>query len=168
MDPVPVTSTAETRPSVEAAAPPPEPGHDRRRGRRWRLLLAALVIVPSFLGQIIGTDDAWPFAPFRMFAAPTRRTTAIVVPQFRAVRADGREVHLYADDFGVRRAEVEPNLLPGYHLPARLLADLATTYNGEHPDRRLVRLELHRVGQRLVDGRPGAKVDQVVQVWEAP
>jgi hypothetical protein len=131
------------------------------------MVLAAAVIVPAFLGQIIGTDDAWPFAPFRMFAAPTRRTTAIVYPQFSGVRADGTAVRLYSDDFGVRRAEVEPNLGTGYRIPPALLADLATSYNARHPGKELVRLDLHRVGQRLVDGRPGAKVDEIVQTWEA-
>ena len=29
--------------------------------------------------------DAWPFAPFRMFASPTRRTTTIVHPEFYGV-----------------------------------------------------------------------------------
>ena len=166
-----MTSTAQT---PEAAAAPdadasqPAPGRTRaRRGRTWRLILAAAVIVPSFVGQIVGTDDAWPFAPFRMFAAPTRRTTAIVYPQFSGVRADGTPVRLYSDDFGVRRAEVEPNLGPGYRIPQRLLADLATSYNSRHPRGVLVRLDLHRVGQRLLDGKPGEKVDEVVQTWVA-
>jgi hypothetical protein len=131
------------------------------------MLLAAAIIVPSFLGQIFGTDDAWPFAPFRMFAAPTRRTTSIVVPQFTAVRADGRTIRLYPQDFGLRRAEVEPNIGHGYRMPPRKLADLAADYNEHHPRRPIVRLDLHRGGQRLVDGVPGAKVDQVVQTWEA-
>jgi hypothetical protein len=157
-----VTSTAET--PTDAATT----SRRRTRGRTWRMVLAAAVIVPAFLGQIIGTDDAWPFAPFRMFAAPTPRTSSIVYPQFAGTRADGTVVHLYPDDFGVRRAEVEPNIGPGYVLPAALLADLATSYNERHPGKELVRLDLHRVGQRLVDGRPGAKVDQLVQTWEAP
>jgi hypothetical protein len=133
------------------------------------MVVAALVIVPAFLGQLIGTDDAWPFAPFRMFAAPTRRTTSIVVPQFTGIRADGSEVRLYPDDLGVRRAEMEPNIGPGYRMPPALVADLAAAYNERHPRRPIVRLDLHRVGQRLVDGRPvGEEDDRIVQSWEAP
>jgi hypothetical protein len=161
-----VTSTVQTPP--DATASPSGPTPRPRRGRRWRLALAALVIVPSFIGQIWGTDDAWPFAPFRMFASPTRRTTTILHPVFIGVTADGVRHHLYSDDFGVRRAEVEPNLGRHHRLPPALLADLATSYNARHPDRRLVALELHSIGQKLVDGRPGAKVDVHVQTWAAP
>ena len=130
--------------------------------------VALLIIVPAFIGQIVGTDDAWPFAPFRMFASPTRRTTTIVYPEFSGVFAPGGEIRMYSTDFNLRRAEVEAALDKHHRLPPKSLADIATSYNRAHPHHPLIELDLLNVGQAIVEGRPGHLIDSVVERWKRP
>jgi hypothetical protein len=133
--------------------------------RTWRMGLAVLIIVPAFIGQIAGTDDAWPFAPFRMFASPTRRTTNIVHPEFYGVFEGDKRVAMFSTDFHIRPAEVESELNKQHRMPPSMFADIATTYNGLHPRHPLHELDLRMVGQAIVNGRPGVKVNHVVQRW---
>jgi hypothetical protein len=154
--------------AAEAPFDVPIDGPSPRRPwwKSWRIGLAVLIIVPTFIGQIVGTDDAWPFAPFRMFASPTRRTTSIVHPEFYGVFDGGKRVAMFSTDFRIRPAEVESELNKQRRLPPAMLADIAETYNRNHRSHQLTELDLRMVGQDIVQGRPGRKVNQVVERWE--
>jgi hypothetical protein len=132
------------------------------------MAVAVLIIVPTFIGQIRGTDDAWPFAPFRMFASPTRRTTTILHPEFYGVFANGKRVAMFSTNFHLRPAEVESELDKRHRLPPRLLADIGETYNRLHPKHPLEELDLRMVGQAIKDGRPGRLVNDIVERWAKP
>jgi hypothetical protein len=127
--------------------------------------LAVLIIVPAFIGQIAGTDDAWPFAPFRMFASPTKRTTSILHPEFYGYFGDSTRVAMFSTNFRIRPAEVESELDRQHHMPQRMLADIAQTYNENHPKHPLTQLDLRMVGQHIIDGAPAKKINRVVQTW---
>jgi hypothetical protein len=103
-----------------------------------------------------------------MFASPTRLTTSIVHPEFTGYFADGKRRAMFSTDFHIRPAEVESELTHSRHLRPDRLADIAQSYNRLHRGRPLVALDLRMVGQRIVDGRPDKKIDQVMQRWGHP
>jgi hypothetical protein len=132
-----------------------------------RSLAAAVIVVLVVLGSLLATDDVWPFSPFRMFSAAVKVNGVVTGTSFVGKTTDGRSLRLDALDFGLRRAEVEGNLVHE-RMDERHLAALAAVWNERHPHQRLVRLEQHQVGEDLRDGRPVRSVDRTVTVWEAP
>lgn len=118
------------------------------------------------MGTFAWTDDAWPFAPFRMFAAATKPTGRVVRVTFQAHLAGGTRAELDALDFGLRRAEVEGQLDTVSEDPDKLGA-LARSYNSRvsDPGQRIERLEMVLVGSRIVDGIPTEPIVEVVGVW---
>lgn len=147
----------------EAVLTPPLPG---RRSRRWRNLLAAGVIIATVLGSTSWTDDAWPFAPFRMFSRATDPNGRVWAVAFEAETADGDVLQLDASAFHLRRAEVEGQLVEGHALPDSKLADLATVYNLEHSGgEEIVRLEMYLRGYALVDGEKQHAIHETKTTW---
>ena len=156
-------------------APLPARGGTRRRrrisiehGRTWRNVIAVAVLAATAGGSLWGSDDLWPFAPFRMYATATRLDGQVLKAGFRGVTASGEELHIPAGWLGLRPAEVEGQLTRDKRLPGDRLADLAASWNERHPsDEQLVLLELRLIGSRLEEGRPVEDIDRAVQTWEA-
>lgn len=121
----------------------------RRAARDVAVLAVAAALVA---GSLAWSDDAWPFAPFRMFSsAPTKSVKALALD---AVRADGRVVRMPAEAFHLRRAELEGQA-PRVVAHPRLLGDLLAAYNRRAPaGGRLVQLRLLERRTGLVAGRP--------------
>jgi hypothetical protein len=132
-------------------------------------VLAVLMIAGIAVGSIWATDDAWPFAPFRMYATATRLDGVVLKAGFSARTTDGRRIDIPASWMGLRPAEIEGQMgLRSKKLPPARLAALAAAWNRDHPAAdQIVRLELVLRGRRLHDGRPGERVARVVQVWES-
>lgn len=147
--------------TVSGGLPPP-------RMRLWRSVVAGTIVAAMIFSGFGLTDDAWPFAPFRMFSHANRLDGVAHSIGFAGTTAAGDDIRLDALDFGLRRAEVEgqrPRVLanPG------MLADLAETWNAAHAgDNELVRLEMLEIGRRIEDGRPTEHYDETLMVWEAP
>ncbi len=126
------------------------------------------VVAATAVGSLWGSDDGWPFAPFRMYATATRLDGTVAKAGFVGVTADGDEILIPAGWLGLRPAEVEGQLLTTRGLPDRKMADLAEAWNESRPDdEQLVRLELHLKGSRLEDGLPVERSDRVTAVWTA-
>ena len=136
--------------------------------RRWRSIVAVALVAATAIGSLWGSDDGWPFAPFRMYATATRLDGTVSKAGFVGVTADGDEFLIPAGWLGLRPAEVEGQLLETRGLPQWKMADLAEAWNDSHPaDRQLVRLELHLKGRRLEDGVPVERSNRITAVWVA-
>lgn len=135
------------------------------RARVIRDLAMGFVVAGLIAGSLFWQDDAWPFAPFRMFARGT--TTNVHVLALQADLADGRTVRIDYEKLNLRRAEVEGQILRFTAHP-EMLGDLIVAYNRTvGPSRKIAALRvLSRrapiVGGRLVpgdsksrNGRPG-------------
>lgn len=106
------------------------------------------------VGSAVGSDDHFPFGPFRMFANATKPTGAVSVPVLTATLADQREVPLTAGLIGLRRAELEGRLQRFIDDPAGL-AVFADAWSRAHPDQPAVTaVRLQRRRQAIVDRRP--------------
>jgi hypothetical protein len=130
--------------SVQVSTPP--------RARLVRDLAAAFVLCGLIAGSLFWRDDAWPLAPFRMFAIGTTR--AVWALALEADFADGRTHGVGFDAFGLRRAEVEGQVTRVTQQPG-ILGDLIRAYDTRVrvASRRIVRL---RVLSRYLPVRRGA------------
>jgi hypothetical protein len=157
--------------TTDAGAPeqgPHDPPARRPAGRAWRSMVAVSIVGLTIFGSLFGSDDLWPFAPFRMYATATRLDGQVLKAEFAGQLADGTVIRMPAGWFGLRPAEIEGNRQPGGGLPAPLLSDLADYWNAEHPDEPIVRLELRLVGSRLENGEPVEDVSRTVDEWTGP
>ena len=134
---------------------------------RWRGAVALGIVVLTLFGSTVLTDDSWPFAPFRMFAHAVKPNGRVVKVEFRGTTESGRTLRIDASAMGLRRAEVEGQQGRGGRLTGRQMADLARAWNDQHPADLLVRLELRKLGRDLVDGKPTAEFDELIQTWPA-
>ena len=143
----------------------PAPGGTSIPGSGWRSALAVLLIGMTVIGSIAFTDDAWPFAPFRMFSVAVKPNGRIVKVDFVGTTGSGRSLHLDASAFGLRRAEVEGQQGTGGRLTSAQLAALAHEWNRAHPSDPLVRLQFRRLGRTLRGGKPGRSFERILQTW---
>jgi len=142
-------------------------GTVRIPGRRARTVTAVTVIVLTAVGSLWGTDDLWPFAPFRMYASASRLDGRVLKAEFVGQTATGHRFTVKPGWVGLRPAEVEGQLplTRPRRLPPGLLEDLARSWNRTH-NRQIVRFELHLKGHRLKGGRPVEPLDVLVETWE--
>ena len=146
---------------------PAQQGAARLAGAGWRSLLAVVLVAMTAIGAAGLTDDAWPFAPFRMFAHAVKPDGRVTKVDFVGTTASGAQRRLDALAFGLRRAEVEGQQGRGGRLTDQQMADLVATYNQAHPSDPLVALEFRRLGKDLVDGEPVSSFTETVQRWPA-
>ena len=151
-----------TEPVTEVDASPSAPP-----GAGWRSLVALLLVAMTAIGAAGLTDDAWPFAPFRMFAHAVKPDGRVTKVEFLGTTRSGDEIRLDALAFGLRRAEVEGQQGRGGRLTDEQMAELVATYNRTHSSDPLVELELRKLGKDLVDGEPVSSFTETVQVWPA-
>ena len=124
---------------------------------KLRVTVAAIAVALTLVGTFVGSDDDFPFGPFRMYATSARPTGNVRTAQVYGVLADGTVEPLEASDIGLRRAELEGQL-GRFRDDPTLLAALA------RPDQVAVRLveRVRRVINRKV--QPGERV-RVVAEW---
>jgi hypothetical protein len=136
-------------------------------GRRSRLAGAAMTFALLAAGTAWGSDDHFPFGPFRMYATATKPTGRVAVADLVGTTTTGRTVELDADDVGLRRAELEGQLPRARRDPA-VLGALVDAYEARRPGADpLLRLRLVSRGIRLVDGHAGdAEDERVLATWE--
>jgi hypothetical protein len=137
-----------------------------RRGLVTRLAATALGLILLVGGTLFGTDDDFPFGPFRMFATTNEWSEPISIARAEVTDAAGRTVELTPANSGVRRAEVEGQL-DRFRRDPELLAGLADAYRAHNPDAtRLtsvsVMLRHHQISRR---GPTGRYTDEVVATW---
>src|SRR5262245_39283852 len=76
-------------------------------GRRTRLAVTLLCGALLLGGTLWGSDDWFPFGPFRMYAGVNPPNEPAPDPRIEGVTADGRVIALDEAHTGLRRAEVE-------------------------------------------------------------
>ncbi len=134
-------------------------------GRRVRLVALAMAAALLLAGTLFGSDDHFPFGPFRMYSTADDPDGRVLSTTLRAVRADGRTVPVGEQDIGMRRAEYEGQLDRLVTRP-EILGELAAVYQHRHPDRpRYVEIQIVRTTYQLTAGAPGAVTEQVLAVW---
>jgi hypothetical protein len=148
----------------------PAPAADvpvRLPGAGWRSLVAVVLVGMTAIGAAGLTDDAWPFAPFRMFAHAVKPDGRVTKVEFVGTTRSGDEIRLDALEFGLRRAEVEGQQGRGGRLSDEQMADLVAAYDDAHPSDPLESLEFRKLGKDLVDGKPVSSFTETIQVWPA-
>lgn len=127
--------------------------------------MAAALVGLTVVGAVGLTDDAWPFAPFRMFAHAVKPTGRVTKVEFLGTTESGREMRMDALEFGLRRAEVEGQQGRGGRLTDEQMAALVEGWNRANPADPLVELQFRKLGKNLVDGEPVSSFDETIQVW---
>lgn len=140
------------------------------RGALAARLLATLVGATLLLaGTIWGTDDAFPFGPFSMYAGVNRPDDD--APDTRVEGTDSRGAIVALDErtTGIRRAEIEGQE-QRYRDNPGLLAEVADAYTRRNPDApALVEVRLVIRWHDIEDSRPtGTWQDEIIAAWRAP
>lgn len=135
-----------------------------RTGRAVRLGATAAAAVLLLLGSLVGSDDWFPFGPFRMYATSGRPTGAVRTATLVGVTAEGEEIELRAGEVGLRRAELEGQF-PRFRRDPGLLGAIAERFD-ERWGTDLVAVRLEEEVRRVVDRVPTGEVDrEVVASW---
>ena len=134
-------------------------------GRRLRLggLFAAVVLL--LLGTLVGTDDDFPFGPFRMYATADPADGQVLSTTLEAVTADHQVVSVGEADVGLRRAEYEGQLS---RLTPAVLAQLVAVHAHRRPeDPPWVALRVVQAAYALHHGEPSTRSRRVLTAWPA-
>jgi hypothetical protein len=142
--------------------------HERLHGRGLvaRLVATALGVILLLAGTIAGSDDDFPFGPFRMFATTDDWNAPISIARAEVTDATGRTIELTPANSGVRRAEVEGQL-NRFRAAPQLLTGLGDAYRAHSPDAPpprtvTVLLRHHQISR---SGPTGQYTDEVVATW---
>jgi hypothetical protein len=137
-------------------------------GRGWLLRVAATVAGALVLlaGTVVGTDDDFPFGPFRMYATTDKPDAPVADTRVEAVDATGHPLVLTEAETGIRRAEIEGQVPQFTTDPARLsVVDRA--YRHHRPDAAsLSEIAIVVRWHELRGGRPtGRYHDETLVTW---
>jgi hypothetical protein len=139
-----------------------------RRARSVRLGVTALGLAVLLAGTAWGTDDDFPFGPFRMYSTSDPPDAPAPDTRVEGVDRTGAVVDLGEDATGLRRAEIEGQQSRYVTDPGRL-RQVADAYAERHPDAAglvEVRIVIRWYGVRA--GRPtGRWTDETVVAWRA-
>jgi hypothetical protein len=110
-------------------------------GKVARLGIAAAVLVITLLGTIHGTDDWFPFGPFKMYASRDSTKAPVKSTLMQGITPAGKRITINGTETGLRRAEVEGQLGRFERNPA-LLATVADAYQRRHNGATLAAVEI--------------------------
>ncbi len=135
-------------------------------GRARRLRVVATLIVPMALvaGSVGGEDDHFPFGPFRMYAVTTKPTGKASSLRLEGVIGDAEPRVLRIAEVGMRRAELQSQLV---FYGEGILPHLASAYRRLHPDRPAVEeLRVIYLTYRLEGGATvGNPTSRTALIW---
>ncbi|MEV0155284.1 hypothetical protein AB0H57_16290 [Micromonospora sp. NPDC050686] len=137
------------------------------RGRAVRLGATAVGLAVVLAGTLWGSDDDFPFGPFRMYATSNPPDEPAPDTRVEGVDRTGRVIELGQAATGIRRAEIEGQQ-SRYRNDPELLTEVANAYAERHPDGpALTEVRIVVRWHGIADGRPtGRYVDQTVARWE--
>ncbi|HBX77910.1 MAG TPA: hypothetical protein DEG43_09705 [Acidimicrobiaceae bacterium] len=136
-------------------------------GRVLLLICSVLVATLTVFGSLWFTDDAFPFAPFRMFSVANDPNGLVSAMAVRVEFDNGEERLLRAGDFGLRRAELEGQTRSDRWADTAKLGALAASYNRRH-SRQIIHLQIVSISVRLRDGEPTDETsERVIGDWAA-
>ena len=140
-----------------------------RRGRAVRLTATALGFALLLVGTVRGTDDDFPFGPFRMYSTSDPPDAPAPDTRVEGVDRTGAVVDLGQDATGIRRAEIEGQQ-GRYAADPALLRQVADAYAERHPGGpELVEVRIVVRWYDIRGGRPtGRWTDETAVRWQAP
>ncbi|MGK5672543.1 hypothetical protein ACSNOB_06830 [Micromonospora sp. URMC 106] len=138
------------------------------RGRTVRLAATALGLAVLLAGTVWGTDDHFPFGPFRMYSTSNPPSSPAPDTRVEGVDSTGAVVELGESATGIRRAEIEGQQ-DRYAADPELLTEVADAYAERHPGAaKLVEVRIVVRWHGIRDGRPtGRWTDETVVSWQA-
>ncbi|PWU51118.1 hypothetical protein DLE60_30380 [Micromonospora globispora] len=139
-----------------------------KRGRAVRLTATALGFVLLLVGTVRGTDDDFPFGPFRMYSTSDPPDAPAPDTRVEGVDRTGAVVELGQDATGIRRAEIEGQQ-GRYAADPTLLRQVADAYAERHPGApELVEVRIVVRWYDIRGGRPtGRWSDETAVRWQA-
>ncbi|MBM0232622.1 hypothetical protein JNW91_12570 [Micromonospora sp. STR1_7] len=139
------------------------------RGRATRLGATALGLVLLLVGTLWGSDDDFPFGPFRMYSTSNPPNAPAPDTRVEGVNTSGAVIDLDQNATGIRRAEIEGQQAR-YAADPTLLTEVADAYAERHPDADpLVEVRIVIRWHDIRAGRPtGQHTDETVVRWQAP
>lgn len=113
-----------------------------------------------------GSDDFFPFAPFRMYAFSNSLDGQVNSAYLEAVNSDGARFRLTENAIGMRRAEMEGQMARFRESPADL-GFIADAYESANPDRpQLIQVDIVVRRYQLEGGKPtGEETETVEATW---
>jgi hypothetical protein len=122
---------------VQLQSAPDLPAEDEvvrlsRTGRVSRLAATVVVLAVLLAGTVWGTDDDFPFGPFRMYSTRADPNAPVISTRVVGLTEAGEEVRLSGGQVGLRRAEFEGQLARIIDDP-QLLGLLADSYAERSP-----------------------------------
>jgi len=137
------------------------------RGRLTRMVLVVVALGLLLYGSVAGTDDMFPFGPFRMYAGYYPPDGVITSNLLMARTAAGRDVVVTQSDIGLARGDIEGELGAYEADPARLGA-LAQAYHQRHPAASpYIALWIEQTRWQLHDRAVAGKTDVTLVRWRA-
>jgi hypothetical protein len=150
--------------SVPELPPEDEVVRLSRSGRASRLAATALVLALLLAGTVWGTDDSFPFGPFRMYSTRADPNAPVISTRVVGLTGTGEEVRLSGGQVGLRRAEFEGQIARITQQPELLglLADSYAERNPRAPD--LVEVQVVHRRFELRDGTRTGDFEDIVVV----
>ena len=139
-----------------------------RAGRRLRVAATLIASAALLAGTIVGSDDDFPFGPFRMYAGIDRPDAPVPDTRVEAIDLAGTALVLTERNAGIRRAEIEGQL-DRFAADPSLLAEVARGYAERNPSApALAQVTVLIRWHEMNRGRPtGGSHDQTVATWRA-
>ncbi|MBO4207392.1 hypothetical protein [Micromonospora echinofusca] len=139
------------------------------RGRAVRLIASAVGAALLLAGTLWGTDDHFPFGPFRMYSTSNPANQPAPDTRVEGVDRTGSVVTLDERRTGIRRAEIEGQQ-DRYTAEPELLREVAEAYAERNPAApALVEVRVVVRWHGIRDGRPTGRFhDETVVSWLAP
>lgn len=141
-----------------------------RTGRLVRALATAAVVTALVAGTLWGEDDHFPFGPFRMYAVTTSPNGPVSSLRLEGETEDGEELVIRLARVGLRRAELQGQMVRFWDDDRKLLSHIAGGWSTFQPDaprlaelRLVYRIHLLRNGAVIGDPR-----SETVAVWRRP
>lgn len=135
-------------------------------GRRLRVLATVIVGALLLAGTLWGTDDDFPFGPFRMYSTAPDPNGDARDTRVEGVDASGRTVAITEGNSGLRRAEIEGQQQAYVEDPTRL-GQVAAAYAEHSPGAaplRSVRIVVR--WHDIENSRPtGTSHDEIIAEW---
>ena len=138
------------------------------RGRAIRVLVTLLGGALLLAGTLWGSDDHFPFGPFRMYATLNPPNDLVPDARVEGVDATGAVVALTQGNTGIRHAEIEGQQ-ERYATDPALLREVAGAYANRNPAApELVEVRIVIRWYVIRDSRPtGSYSDEMVVRWRA-
>ena len=138
------------------------------RGRWTRGVATAIAALLLLAGSVWGSDDDFPFGPFRMYAGVNDPNGDVVSSYMQAVLPGGKVIRVDERGTGLRRAELEAEEGDFVKDPASL-ARIAEAHAKLHPDEPgYAAVQVIQLDQHLKHAALSTQTSKVIAQWRRP